>query len=190
MTKRLNGTRDRLKGQRRKRAPTDPVENALLRSAEAILHGDTAAEHFDHFRDCREVGHAHRIKTVRCDSQYPELSLLPTEAFCYVSGMDIDAREADSMEAIGERLRLLRTALGFTQEQYAERHGVESQQAWANYERGERPLDYRIAISVAQKDHASLDWIYRGLTAMIPIGLNEKLSEAKPTRRGRPRKSA
>ncbi|KAA0117850.1 XRE family transcriptional regulator [Methylobacterium sp. P1-11] len=104
--------------------------------------------------------------------------------------MQIETHEADSMSAIGERLRLLRTVLDLSQGQMAERHGVESQQAWANYERAERPLDYRIALSVAQKDGVSLDWIYRGLVGTLTVDMAEKLSHAKPTRRGRPRRTA
>lgn len=190
MTKRLDGLSDRLEQRRRECPPRNPVENPLLRGAEALLHGDPPAEGVDDIRDCREVSHTHRIKTVRCVSQYPSASLSHNDAFCYVPPMNIDASEPDSMEAIGERLRLLRAALGFTQEQMAERHGIESQQAWANYERGERPLDYRIALSIAQKDSASLDWIYRGLRGTLPVHLAEKLAGAKPSKRGRPRKTA
>ncbi len=68
----------------------------------------------------------------------PAALLARNSAFWHTQDMEIETHEADSMAAIGERLRLLRVALGFNQAEMAERHGVESQQAWGNYERGDR----------------------------------------------------
>lgn len=190
MTKRLNGLGDRLKRGRRESPPSDPVEDALLRSAETLLDGNSAAKRFDDFGDCREEGHEHRIKTVRCDSQYPNALLAHNDAFWHTYHMISPPSEADSPEAIGERLKLLRSALGLSQTQMAERYGLESQQAWANYERAKRPLDYRIALTIANKEGASLDWIYRGMEWTLPPQVTELLTHAKPIKRGRPRKLA
>jgi len=190
MTKRFDSFCDRNEGRRGESAARNPIPDALLRSSEPLLNPDPAAKGVDHFGDGSEVRHTPRIKTARCVSQYPKALLGDNAAFWHIPNMDIETREADSLTAIGERLRLLRSALDLSQEEMAVRYGVESQQAWGNYERGERPLDYRIALTIAQKDGASLDWIYRGLRGTLPVALAEKLATAKPGRRGRPRKTA
>lgn len=190
MTLGFDRSGDRLEHRRRESAASDPVENALLRRAEPRLDGDPSAQGVDDFGDGRQVGHTQRIKTVRCVSQCPDALLGGNGAFWHIPRMELEPHEADSMAAIGERLRMLRVALGHSQTEMAERYGVESQQAWGNYERGERPLDYRIALTIANKDGVPLDWIYRGLTYTLPVGLAEKLQSASAPRRGRPRKTA
>lgn len=190
MTKRLDSLGDQHERHGREGAARDPIPDALLRSSKPLLNGNSAAESVNHFADGREVRHTSLIKTVRCVRQYPNALLGDPGAFWHIPHMDIETREADSQTAIGERLRMLRTALDLSQAEAADRFGVESQQAWGNYERGERPLDYRIALTIAQKEGASLDWIYRGLRGTLNVTLAEKLTAAKPAKRGRPRKTA
>lgn len=100
------------------------------------------------------------------------------------------AREADTPADICARLKALRRAFSLTQTEMAERLGLGSQQAWQNYETGKRPLDYTVALVIAQQFHAPLDWIYRGLTAMIPLHLAEKLAAEEPPKPTRRRKTA
>lgn len=102
----------------------------------------------------------------------------------------IQAREADTPEDICARLKVLRRAFGLTQAEMAERLGLGSQQAWQNYETGKRSLDYTIALLIAQRFHAPLDWIYRGLDAMVPMHLAQKLSAAPAEKAPRRRKTA
>jgi transcriptional regulator with XRE-family HTH domain len=83
---------------------------------------------------------------------------------------------------IGKRLLALRNALEFSsQAAFAVRVGI-SAQALSNYEKGFRRPDIDVAISISAKTGATLDWIYQGATAGLPIDLYRKLSD-EPTSR-------
>lgn len=75
-----------------------------------------------------------------------------------------------SVEAIAYRLRLLRRAMGWSQVAASTATGINTT-TWNNYERGVGPIPYRSALKVCQASGASLDWIYRGIPAMMPVKL-------------------
>lgn len=79
-----------------------------------------------------------------------------------------------SIVAIGERLRLLREALLYSQTEFARKLNI-SLQTWNNYERGVSRIRIDEAYKVVRQTGVTLDWIYLGADAHLPRALSEKL---------------
>lgn len=80
---------------------------------------------------------------------------------------------------IGERLRLLRLALDMSvAAQFAAYIGIEPQ-TYNNWERGRQRPQLDMALLICRRvPGLTLDWIYLGEAAGLPMGLNDKLIEA------------
>lgn len=89
-----------------------------------------------------------------------------------------------STEAIAERLRLTREASGMRQAAFCRLIGV-SPQAWNNYETGARRISLDQAIRLCSVTGATLDWIYRGLSASLPLAMAAKIIELQEQPRKR-----
>jgi hypothetical protein len=48
---------------------------------------------------------------------------------------------------------------------------------WNGYEKGTTPIQIPEAIRLAEEHGVSLDWLYRGIKAMLPVHLAEKIAE-------------
>ena len=79
-----------------------------------------------------------------------------------------------SPEEIGKRLKRLRKALGKTQAEMAELVGI-SKRAWGLIEKGARRINVGAALRLCDLYGLSLDWIYRGNIAQLPLNLIEKM---------------
>lgn len=88
--------------------------------------------------------------------------------FWHVRDMTTAPTDPDSRPAIAQRLRRLRKALKLTQAKIAERLGLENQQTYGHYETNKRPLPYEVAQKISHEWGIPMDWIYRGLTPMLP----------------------
>jgi len=85
-----------------------------------------------------------------------------------------------SLKEIGARLVLLRHVLGkVSQAAFAARIDV-SPQALSNYEKGFRRPDIDVALRICQRTGVTLDWIYQGNVAGLPLALHGKLSDDLP----------
>jgi transcriptional regulator with XRE-family HTH domain len=89
-----------------------------------------------------------------------------------------------STKAIGARLKLTREALGYqTQAAWcAFLGGWMSTQKWNNYERARDRIPVDHALRISQAVGVSLDWIYRGEPALLPLQVAtalRRLNEAK-----------
>ena len=84
----------------------------------------------------------------------------------------------DTPEMIGERLKLLREAFGFTEAKaWCDHIGIATN-AWNHFERGRRPITVKDALKVATKTGVTLDWIYRGLEETLPVRVQKALTDA------------
>lgn len=89
----------------------------------------------------------------------------------------------ESGEAIAERLKRTREAMGFNQAQWCRLTGIEPQ-AWNNYESGLRRISIDQAIKVCQATGVTTDWIYRGLmSAGLPMGIQTALQNQNNRKR-------
>ena len=80
-----------------------------------------------------------------------------------------------SNEAIAERLKLLRKAVGFpVQSKFAERCGI-SQTAYNNFERATRRISLDEAMKIRRATRVTLDWLYDGDPSGLPLHLAEKI---------------
>ena len=77
---------------------------------------------------------------------------------------------------IARRLRLLRKAVADSPTHLSVTTGI-TRSAWSNYENGLSRIGVDAAMKLCDRYHVSLDWIYRGLDAMIPHGLAKRLQE-------------
>lgn len=69
----------------------------------------------------------------------------------------------ESLDQIGERLRITRAALGHTQHTMCRLMGSESDgQAWQNYEKGLRRPSIDHALALCRHAELTLPWIYQG----------------------------
>lgn len=91
-----------------------------------------------------------------------------------------------STASVAERCVLTREASGYKQAQFAKRVGM-SMQAWNNCERGVNRISLDSAIKVCEGAGVTLDWIYRGISAHLPI---EIATEIMRLQREASRKSA
>jgi transcriptional regulator with XRE-family HTH domain len=80
------------------------------------------------------------------------------------------------VDAVAERIRLTREALGLKQAAFARLVGIEPQ-ALNNYESGLRRISVDQAIKICAATGVSLDWIYRGLSSGLPINLATALQQ-------------
>ena len=88
--------------------------------------------------------------------------------------------EPSSYRAIGQRLSHLRQVMGLTQIEMGEKLGMTGPR-WANYETGTSRIPVDEALKLVTLASVSLDWIYYGNRAMLPVHLAEKLDSVKPT---------
>lgn len=95
---------------------------------------------------------------------------------------DIDA---SSYKAIGKRLNHLRRVMGLTQAQIAEMLSMTGPR-WANYETGTSRIPVDEALKLVRIASVSLDWIYYGNRAVLPLHLAEKI-DAMATEPPKPR---
>lgn len=72
------------------------------------------------------------------------------------------------MSEIAERLRITREASGLKQAAWCRLTGV-SAPAWNNYEAGNRRISIDEALKVCAAVGVTLDWIYRGQAAGLPM---------------------
>ena len=79
-----------------------------------------------------------------------------------------------SPEEIGKRLKKLRKALGKTQAEMAELAAI-SKRAWSLIERGSRRIGVGAALRLCDLYGLSLDWIYRGNIAQLPLNIIKKM---------------
>jgi transcriptional regulator with XRE-family HTH domain len=79
-----------------------------------------------------------------------------------------------SIVQIGERLRLLRETLQYSQTEFARKLNI-SLQTWNNYERGVSRIRVDEAYKLVQQTGVTLDWIYLGTESHLPKALSEKL---------------
>lgn len=95
---------------------------------------------------------------------------------CLTKDAGMPHRDIDpsSYLAIGTRLSHLRRVLGFTQVEMAEKLGMTGPR-WANYETGTSRIPVDEALKLVQMIGVSLDWIYYGNRAMLPLHLVEKI---------------
>jgi transcriptional regulator with XRE-family HTH domain len=77
---------------------------------------------------------------------------------------------------IARRLRMLRMAVAESITDLSIQTGI-TRSAWSNYENGSSRIGVDAAMKLCDRYHVSLDWIYRGLDAMIPHGLAKRLQE-------------
>jgi transcriptional regulator with XRE-family HTH domain len=92
------------------------------------------------------------------------------------------AGRSDSLDAIARRLRLLRDALGLTQEAFAASTNV-GRTSINNYERAIRRPDVDEAIRICAATGVNLHWLYTGeMSAYLPGDIRERIRGC----RGRP----
>lgn len=75
---------------------------------------------------------------------------------------------------IGRRLKATRKALGLNATEFSGRAGIK-QNAYSQYETGERMLTLTSAVKLAAEHRLTLDWLYRGDASGLPHGLAKKL---------------
>lgn len=83
-------------------------------------------------------------------------------------------KNLDLQRAVGRRLAAAREALEMRQIDLCDKLNVE-QNAWSQYESGERMFSVHVAIRLADKFNVTLDWIYRGDLATISHALAGKI---------------
>lgn len=82
-----------------------------------------------------------------------------------------------SGEAIGKRLRLLRQSSGLSQTTWARQIAGLTAQAWNNYERGRARISLDVALVLNRRVGVSLDWIFCGELAGLPLGLAVQMQQ-------------
>lgn len=84
----------------------------------------------------------------------------------------------ESVKSVGQRLELLRRAMGWENQFIAHQIGI-SPQKWRNYKMGDNVFPPLYAIRLCTVTGATLDFIYRNERGALPNNLVEKLAEAE-----------
>lgn len=85
----------------------------------------------------------------------------------------------ESVEAIADRLKRTREAMGLTQAAWCRLVGIEPQQ-WNNYERARNKIALGQALKVVHATGATLEWIFRGeMAAGLPATLQAALQKKR-----------
>jgi transcriptional regulator with XRE-family HTH domain len=88
--------------------------------------------------------------------------------------------EANLTTEIGERLALVRLALGLTQDEIGEQIGV-APNTWAGWEKGDGRRPNILRLIVLKRRHGiSLDYVLTGDKAMLPGHIVEKIESMPP----------
>lgn len=77
-------------------------------------------------------------------------------------------------EKIGERMRILRLALGLKPAEIADALGIE-RTYWSRFECGRRPVSDHVAVLLVARFGITLDWLILGRWDKLPFDLAEKL---------------
>jgi transcriptional regulator with XRE-family HTH domain len=92
-------------------------------------------------------------------------------------GMNRKRINPESLPEIAHRLTILREALGYrTQGEMAAVLGMTAG-SWSNYERGFSRINIDAALLLQRRFGIPLDYVYIGLTAMLPSHLAAKIRE-------------
>lgn len=84
----------------------------------------------------------------------------------------------ESLKSVGERLELLRQAMGLENQVLAQMIGISPQQ-WRNYKVGDNVFPPAAAIQLCIVSGATTDFIYRGERGGLPGHLLEKLAKVE-----------
>lgn len=77
-------------------------------------------------------------------------------------------------ERIGQRLRLLRLALGLSPSEMADTLDIE-RTYWSRFEGGKRPITEGVAALLVVRFGVTLDWLILGRWDSLPFALAEKM---------------
>jgi len=85
----------------------------------------------------------------------------------------------ESKEAVGARLKQVRTASSMNQTQFAKSIGY-AQKSYSAYERGYRMCSLDAAILIAKKYDVTLDYIFMGVVDGLTVKRIREVSDLKP----------
>ena len=85
-----------------------------------------------------------------------------------------DTRRQMRPEAIGQRLTLLREAVGKKPAEMADMLDIE-RTYWSRFEGGKRKLSDEVAVLLVERFGVTLDFLYLGRWDKLPLDLSEKL---------------
>lgn len=77
-------------------------------------------------------------------------------------------------EKIGERLKLLREALGYSPSEMADELGIE-RTYWSRFEKARRPVNDTTAALLVERYGVTLDFLILGKWEQLPLGLASKM---------------
>lgn len=81
-------------------------------------------------------------------------------------------------QKVGERLRVIREALGMSQAAFAKAGGVEDKSKLSHWERGKHYPDPLFIAQLQRQFRISADYLYTGDPSSLPHGLAESLRAA------------
>ena len=85
-------------------------------------------------------------------------------------------RDPKELQAIGLRLKAVRTALGLSQKDLYDSLGVGAS-AWHNWESGKRTPDIFVMLNLKRQYGITLDWIFDGDPSNLPEDIKGKVKD-------------
>lgn len=82
-------------------------------------------------------------------------------------------------ERIGERLRILREALGLSPAEMSDLLGIE-RTYWSRFERGNRPITETVAALLVERFGVTLDFLILGRWNNVPFEIAERMRSIPP----------
>ena len=168
-----------MKRHPRRDAPTAaPVGDDLRALAEKLSRLREPSKSFDQAGDIGDgcVAHGHGIYTLREQPQAVYLCVDDDAGRGPYRRM-VNTDNARDLNAIGQRIVLLRRALGYGPTEFAVFLDIGTN-TLSNYETGRRRPDIDQAVNIVRRTGVTLDWLYRGEAAGLPHGLLVKINAA------------
>lgn len=89
--------------------------------------------------------------------------------------------DRDLMDAVGDRLRLSRQALGLSQVEFSQRAGIAAN-TYNQYERGKKLPSINNAVAICDAHGLTLDWLFRDDPGNLPYKLASAIQALKDAR--------
>lgn len=116
-------------------------------------------------------------------SSVPTPSLIQTGCIGTIVPDMAGKTRPELIKTIGERLELLRKAMGWENQFIAQQIGI-SPQKWRNYKKGANVLPPDVALRLCLVTGCNADFLYRAERGALPETLIKRLQEVEHPKRG------
>lgn len=178
---RFEGALEKKNGIPRKPAGGPPIGDGLKAAARQFGRGGRPPKGIDNVASGLDRLHDDDAYIqFSCRAQAYRIALWPRwEEKCSFPAMVYGDQEPTGLADVQARLKVTREALKLSQAELCRRTGI-STQSWNNAETGDERISVDNAIKLCRHSGVTLDWVYRGIPALLPADIAKKIQALGP----------